>query len=139
MKKEIQIAIVIGLVLNEERKILLQRRVDPIIPDADGKWEFPGGKIKYGESPEAAVVRECKEETGCEIKVKRLLPLMQSTIWARADGGEQNVLVSCYESEFVSGLPQPLDKKVSDVGWFSKEEFFKMDTLRGIKDFINFI
>jgi len=42
-----QLVVVIGLVRNNEGKILLQKRVDPGAPEADGKWEFPGGKIKF--------------------------------------------------------------------------------------------
>src|SRR5262249_39390370 len=38
------------------------------------KWEFPGGKVEAGESPEAAIVREIREELGCEIVVGRALP-----------------------------------------------------------------
>ena len=34
-----------------------------------GLWEFPGGKIAAGETPSAAVVRECKEETGLDVMV----------------------------------------------------------------------
>ena len=34
-----------------------------------GYWEFPGGKIENGESPEVAAVRECLEETGLETRV----------------------------------------------------------------------
>jgi len=34
-----------------------------------GLWEFPGGKIEPGESPEAAAARECLEETGLEVEV----------------------------------------------------------------------
>jgi 8-oxo-dGTP diphosphatase len=33
-----------------------------------GLWEFPGGKIEPGESPEAAAVRECLEETGLTVQ-----------------------------------------------------------------------
>lgn len=34
-----------------------------------GFWEFPGGKVEAGESPEEAAVRECREETGVEVEV----------------------------------------------------------------------
>ena len=38
------------------------------------KWEFAGGKVEAGETPEAALAREIKEELGCEIHVDRALP-----------------------------------------------------------------
>ena len=38
------------------------------------KWEFPGGKVEPGEDPAAAIVREIREELGCEIRVIRALP-----------------------------------------------------------------
>jgi 8-oxo-dGTP diphosphatase len=38
------------------------------------KWEFPGGKVEPAETPEAAIIREIKEELGCDITLTRTLP-----------------------------------------------------------------
>ncbi|MCP4191871.1 MAG: (deoxy)nucleoside triphosphate pyrophosphohydrolase [Planctomycetaceae bacterium] len=39
-----------------------------------GYWEFPGGKIHTDESPEQAAIRECREETGLDVKIIEHLP-----------------------------------------------------------------
>ncbi len=131
-----QLAVVIGLVKDGQGKILLQKRIDPLIPSADGKWELPGGRIDYGESPEQALIREFAEETGGTISVNKLLSSIQSSIWERSDGGEQQAIVICYEAEWLKGEPQPLDKKVSEVRWFTREEIESLELLRGVSEFI---
>lgn len=139
MEQKRQLTVVIGAIRNNEGKILLQKRIDPLIPDAHEKWEFPGGRIDFGEFPEDALVREVQEEVGCTIAIKRLLPLVQSRVWARADGKEQHVVVLCYEAKLIGGTPAPTDAKVSEVGWFYNHEIVALDTLLGIDDFVKIL
>ncbi len=61
--KEIEIAVAI---CERNGKILLIQRRDTN-PIWDKRWEFPGGKLEGGESPEDAVRREIREETGLSI------------------------------------------------------------------------
>lgn len=139
MEQKRQLTVVIGAIRNNEGKILLQKRIDPLIPDAHEKWEFPGGRIDFGEFPEDALVREVQEEVGCTIAIKRLLPLVQSRVWTRADGKEQHVVVLCYEAKLIGGKPAPTDAKVSEVGWFYNHEIVALDTLLGIDDFVKIL
>jgi len=135
-KAERQLPVVIALIRNKEGKILLQKRTDPFIPKADGKWEFPGGRVEFGENPQDAIRRECLEEIGCEVKVGKISPLINSVIWETADGGKIHALVTCYEAELVKGTAFSADKKVAEVRWFLEEEIKNLDTLKGTKDFL---
>jgi 8-oxo-dGTP diphosphatase len=65
--KEAAVALVVGAAIVHEGRVLAARRTTP--PDTAGGWEFPGGKVEPGESPEAAIVREVAEELGCGIEV----------------------------------------------------------------------
>src|SRR3954449_5999972 len=57
----------VGAVVHDPagRLLLVQRGHDP----HRGRWSLPGGRIEPGESPEQAVVREVREETGLEVRV----------------------------------------------------------------------
>jgi mutator protein MutT len=59
----------IGLIARAGRYLVRQRPPGAVMA---GVWEFPGGKCERGESPEAATLRECREETGCDVTVERL-------------------------------------------------------------------
>ena len=53
-------------------RVLLTRRAEG--QHLAGLWEFPGGKLLPGETPEATIIREIREEIGVEISVIQLLP-----------------------------------------------------------------
>jgi 8-oxo-dGTP diphosphatase len=58
---------------NEKGEILLTQR--PMGKEMAGLWEFPGGKIEPGESPENALIREIKEELNITLSKDSLVPL----------------------------------------------------------------
>ncbi len=68
MEKLKSIRVVAAILLNEKNEVFSAERG---YGELKGKWEFPGGKIEEGESPEQAIVREIKEELGASISVKR--------------------------------------------------------------------
>ena len=63
--------VVAGVIRDARGRILLARRT--IGRDLAGLWEFPGGKVEPGESPEDALVRELREELGIEASVGEAL------------------------------------------------------------------
>jgi 8-oxo-dGTP diphosphatase len=63
--------IAIAVVERDGRYLIGQRDEDTVLA---GYWEFPGGKIENGETPEAAAIRECLEETGLVVRVTGAYP-----------------------------------------------------------------
>ena len=57
--------VAIGIVTRGQRVLICQRRADNTFGDC---WEFPGGKLEAGETPEACVVREVFEEVGIHVR-----------------------------------------------------------------------
>ncbi len=70
----VRIAVATGILLYQGKIYVQKRRFSDVWP---GLWEFPGGEIEQGESPEQAVVREYFEETGVNISVLASLPLVK--------------------------------------------------------------
>lgn len=61
---------VVAAIIRKDDKIFCAQRDYGFLK---GKWEFPGGKIENGETPEDALIREIKEELDTEIAVNRLI------------------------------------------------------------------
>lgn len=61
------IDVVAAIIRDNDGKVLIARKKKG--KSLEGFWEFPGGKIEVGETPEESLVREIKEEMDIEIKV----------------------------------------------------------------------
>ncbi|MCH7929868.1 MAG: (deoxy)nucleoside triphosphate pyrophosphohydrolase [Proteobacteria bacterium] len=72
MPTEVVLVVAVALI-DADGRVLLARR--PEGKPMAGLWEFPGGKVEPGETPEAALMRELHEELGIDICVPCLAPL----------------------------------------------------------------
>ena len=89
--------------------------------DLKGGWEFPGGKIEEGESPEAALVREIKEELDTEISVDKFLHTIEY------DYPSFHLSMRCYLCSVVSG---DLNLKEHEAArWLTKETLNSVEWL----------
>jgi 8-oxo-dGTP diphosphatase len=71
LNTSVAIPVVCAVLSDEGGNTLLAQR--PSHKHLGGLWEFPGGKVEAGESPEAALIREIREELGCDIAITRSL------------------------------------------------------------------
>lgn len=89
--------------------------------DFKGGWEFPGGKIEDGETPEEALVREIKEELDTEIVVGELIDTIEY------DYPTFHLSMDCFWAEIVSG--DLVLKEHEAAKWLRMEELDSVDWL----------
>lgn len=89
--------------IDVDGRVLLAQRPDG--KSMAGLWEFPGGKVEDGETPEAALIRELSEELGIDTRASCLAPL------AFASHGYDNfhLLMPLYACRRWSGSVTPLE------------------------------
>jgi 8-oxo-dGTP diphosphatase len=92
----------VALVDGDGRVLLAQR--PPGKPMA-GLWEFPGGKVKPGETPEAALIRELKEELDIDVTASCLAPFT----FASHAYADFHLLMPLYVCRKWQGIAQPLE------------------------------
>ncbi|RVT89121.1 (deoxy)nucleoside triphosphate pyrophosphohydrolase [Sphingomonas crocodyli] len=89
--------------IDADGRVLVQQR--PEGKPMAGLWEFPGGKIEPGETPEAALIRELREELGIETQTSCLAP----AAFASEALGERHLLLLLYICRKWRGIPQAVE------------------------------
>ena len=77
-------------------------------------WEFPGGKIEAGETPEEALVREIREELRAEIKIGELFYTVEY------DYPEFHMIMQCYLCELISEDIELVEHEAAS--WLGRED-----------------
>lgn len=116
--------IVVGAAILRGGAVLAARRTTPI--EAAGRWEFPGGKVEEGESPEDALVREIAEELGCRIEVTGWLP------GSAPIGDTYELRVAC--GVLTHGEPSPTEHDL--LRWVSADDLDALDWLEPDRPFL---
>jgi 8-oxo-dGTP diphosphatase len=115
LKRPIWIPVVTGLI-RKGGKVLVGQR--PIGHSLAGQWEFPGGKIEKGETPEAALARELNEELGIDAEVG-ILKLASTHSY-----GDTGILILFYEVLFWKGEPKA--QHHMDLKWVEPSELHSL-------------
>lgn len=113
-----------GVVLHPNGNIL-------IVQQRDGSWSLPKGKLKEGEDPREAALREIAEETGV-LDLKLIKILGSYSRYALANTGAENTdrlkRITVYLFTTNELEVRPMDRRIPDVRWVSKEEATTMLT-----------
>jgi len=105
--------------IDRDGRILLARR--PEGKPMAGLWEFPGGKLATGETPEQALIRELKEELGIETETSCLAPIA----FASCDSGGFHLLMPLFVCRKWTGIPAA--KEGQDLRWVKPQGLLEFD------------
>ena len=103
---------VAALIIQDGKVLLVRRANDPL----RGLWTLPAGFVDADENPVVAIVRECREETGLDVRVTGLLDVL----YGREHPRGADILIA-YRAEVISGTLTAADD-VDGSGFFALDE-----------------
>ncbi len=110
--------VVAAIIIREDKIFATQRGYG----DHKDKWEFPGGKVEPGESPESALIREIREELDADIVITEFLTTVEY------DYPEFHLSMNCFMAELKEGSELKL-KEHEAARWLSRDELDSVDWL----------
>lgn len=109
---------VVAAVICREEKIFATARG---YGEFKGRWEFPGGKIELGETPQEALTREIQEELDVKIEVGDLIDTIEY------DYPSFHISMDCFWCIVTEG--KITLKEAEDACWLNKDELYSVDWL----------
>ncbi len=109
---------VAAVVTDDEGKILLQEK------SSGEAWSLPAGSIEPGESPEEAIIREVREETGLNVLVEKVLGVYGGIgfRYTYPNNHQVEYTVVLYRCRVINASGTPLDSETVSLGYFSEHD-----------------
>jgi mutator protein MutT len=120
-----------GLIERDDGSLLIARR--PPWARMGGYWEFPGGKLEDGETPEACLEREIREELGVEAEAGRIFHVKLHT------DADLRVLLLFYRCRYVAGDPAAPARGGLEIAWVRPGELARFAFLPADEDVIRLL
>lgn len=111
--------VVAAAMVDRDGRVLVQQR--PEGTAMAGLWEFPGGKVEPGETPEAALIRELDEELGIDVDHACLAP----ACFASEPLGDRHLLLLVYALRKWKGMPTA--QHATQLRWVRPVELYGLD------------
>lgn len=118
--------VVAGIIERDGEVLVCRRRPGQAHPL---KWEFPGGKVEEGESPERALVRELREELGIEAGAAERI-----TSYPYQYPGRSPILLTFFRVQSFCGEPQNL--VFEEIRWAPRASLSALDFVEGDIEFV---
>jgi 8-oxo-dGTP diphosphatase len=111
--------VVAAALIDSDGRLLVQQR--PAGKAMAGLWEFPGGKVEPDELPEAALIRELREELGIDVEKACLAP----ACFASEELGDRHMILLVYICRKWRGIPRALEAPA--IKWVRPVELHNLE------------
>ena len=105
--------IIVGTIILKNNKVLMVREAKK---ECYGKWAFPAGHLEKNETIFDCALRETYEETGCEVKLKKVFPILVS------DDKTRNIMMIHFLSDLIKCKSDYATDEILETKWYDLYE-----------------
>jgi 8-oxo-dGTP pyrophosphatase MutT (NUDIX family) len=109
---------VAAVIRDDAGRLLLQEK------SSGEAWSLPAGGIEPGETPQEAIIREVREETGWDVRVEQILGVFGGTAfrYTYPSGDRVEYVVTLFRCAIIGGDGVPTDSETRSMRYFSRED-----------------